>query len=56
MSRARTLEEKKSFKIEKRQALKIAKELCYKAFVIEQIQSATTSVQITRALQLGRLG
>ena len=53
---ARTLDSKKPLSIEKKQALKIARELCYKAIVIEQIQKATTSMQITRALQAGRLG
>jgi len=53
---ARTLDSKKPLSIEKKQALKTARELCYKAIVIEQIQKATTSIQITRALQAGRLG
>ena len=53
---ARTLDCKRTLNIEKRQALKIARELCYKPIIIAQIQNATTSMQITRALQLGRLG
>ena len=52
--RARTLEMKVSFKEEKKQALKIAEELCYKPIIISQIQNATTTMQITRALREGR--
>lgn len=52
--RARAVEMKVSFKEEKKQALKIAKELCYKPIIISQIQNATTSMQITRALKTGR--
>ena len=54
---ARTFcDNKKTFKKEKKEALQIARELCYKAVTIEQIKNATTSIQITRALQLARLG
>lgn len=54
---ARTFVDKKvDFKKEKQEALQIARELCYKAITIEQIKNATTSMQITRALQLARLG
>jgi hypothetical protein len=54
---ARTFVDKKvDFNKEKKDALKIARELCYKKNIINLIQNATTSMQITRALQLGRLG
>lgn len=51
---ARTLDYKRALNIEKRQALKTAKELCYKPNIIIQIQNATTSMQISRALRAGR--
>ena len=54
--KARTfVDNKKTFSKEKKEALQIARELCYKSFVIEQIKNATTSVQITKALQNARL-
>lgn len=51
---ARTLEKKITFGMEKKQAVQIAKDLCYKACIIEQIRMATTSIQIEKALRKGR--
>lgn len=52
---ARTFVDKKvSFSKEKKDALKIARQLCYKPIIIAQIQNATTSMQISRALRAGR--
>ena len=42
------------FKTEKKHALKVARQLCYKPIIIAQIQNATTSMQISRALRAGR--
>lgn len=52
--KAKTLEMAKDFKLEKKQAIQIAKDLCYSAAVIELIQLATCTVEITKALQVGR--
>lgn len=48
--------EKTNFKAEQKQALRIAKDLYYGSAILEMIQSATTSIQLTNALRMGRLG
>lgn len=53
---ARTfVDKKKSFKMEKKEAVQIAKDLCYPMAVIENIKNALCSDEITRILCRARL-
>ena len=59
MARKMTMEErealnKRVFNTEKQEAIQVAKDLCYKSYIIEQIRTATTSIQIEKALRKGR--
>ena len=51
----KTMDAKKNFKLEKRQAIRIATDLCYPASVIENIRNALCSDEISKILCKARL-
>lgn len=52
---AKTQGDKKSFSLEKRQAVRTAKDLCYSAVVVEAIKNAVSVEEISRILRKARL-